>query len=107
MGPGRSYSFSKACVNALTHLLARDNPGLVVNCVCPGWVATDMGKQVGRPPKTPEEGSRVVFRAGFGDLAFPAEEGEGGMRGAGGDVTGRYWANESVRSRGEGGVMPW
>lgn len=79
-------------MNALTHLLARDNPGLIINAVCPGWVATDMGAQIGRPPKKPEEGARVPFRVGFGDI---------------GGVTGRYWANDSVRSREEGKVQEW
>lgn len=92
VGPGRSYSVSKACVNAITHMLARDNPELTINAVCPGWVATDMGAQIGRPPKKPEEGARVPFRVAFGDI---------------GGVTGRYWANDSVRSREEGRVQEW
>ena len=79
-------------VNGMTQLLARDNPGLTINAVCPGWVATDMGKQIGRPPKTAEEGARVPFRVAFGEL---------------GGVTGRYWANDSVRSREEGRVQEW
>ena len=40
--PGRAYAFSKACVNALTRILARENPSLLINACCPGWVKTEM-----------------------------------------------------------------
>jgi NAD(P)-dependent dehydrogenase (short-subunit alcohol dehydrogenase family) len=46
-----AYSLSKAALNALTLMLAdalrRDR--VLVNAVCPGWVATDMGGAGGRP----------------------------------------------------------
>jgi NAD(P)-dependent dehydrogenase (short-subunit alcohol dehydrogenase family) len=46
-----AYSLSKAALNALTLMLAdalrRDR--VLVNAVCPGWVATDMGGGGGRP----------------------------------------------------------
>ncbi|KAL8964546.1 MAG: hypothetical protein Q9183_004379 [Haloplaca sp. 2 TL-2023] len=48
----QAYSVSKAATNALTAVLARENPGLTINCCCPGWVDTDMGNLMGRPPKT-------------------------------------------------------
>jgi NAD(P)-dependent dehydrogenase (short-subunit alcohol dehydrogenase family) len=46
-----AYSLSKAALNALTLLLARDLRGtpITVNAVCPGWVATEMGGAGGRP----------------------------------------------------------
>ncbi|KAI7565066.1 hypothetical protein KC317_g6622, partial [Hortaea werneckii] len=70
--PQRSYSISKSLVNALTALLARENPKLAINCCCPGWIATDMGRLVGSgnlsPPKTPEQGAAIPVRLGFGDI---------------------------------------
>ncbi|KAL8867600.1 MAG: hypothetical protein Q9174_005558 [Haloplaca sp. 1 TL-2023] len=48
----QAYSVSKAATNALTAALSRENPGLTINCCCPGWVDTDMGNLMGRPPKT-------------------------------------------------------
>jgi NAD(P)-dependent dehydrogenase (short-subunit alcohol dehydrogenase family) len=46
-----AYSVSKAALNALTRLLAAElyGDGVLVNSVCPGWVATDMGGPGGRP----------------------------------------------------------
>jgi carbonyl reductase 1 len=79
-------------VNALTRILAKDHPGLIINACCPGWVKTDMGVQIGRAPKTPEDGAKIPVRLAFGDI---------------GGVTGRYWANSSVRSREEGEVQEW
>jgi NAD(P)-dependent dehydrogenase (short-subunit alcohol dehydrogenase family) len=50
MGDGApAYSISKAALNALTLMLADALPGVLVNAVCPGWVATDMGGPGGRP----------------------------------------------------------
>src|SRR2546426_9900337 len=52
MGGGTpAYSLSKAALNALTRMLAAElrEDGILVNAVCPGWVATDMGGAGGRP----------------------------------------------------------
>ena len=52
MGAGTpAYSISKAALNALTRILAAElrHDGVLVNAVCPGWVATDMGGAGGRP----------------------------------------------------------
>jgi NAD(P)-dependent dehydrogenase (short-subunit alcohol dehydrogenase family) len=52
MGGGTpAYSVSKAALNALTRMLAAElRPDrILVNSVCPGWIATDMGGPGGRP----------------------------------------------------------
>jgi NAD(P)-dependent dehydrogenase (short-subunit alcohol dehydrogenase family) len=52
MGAGTpAYSVSKAALNAMTRILAAElrDDGVLVNSVCPGWVATDMGGPGGRP----------------------------------------------------------
>jgi NAD(P)-dependent dehydrogenase (short-subunit alcohol dehydrogenase family) len=52
MGGGTpAYSISKVALNALTLMLADElrAEGILVNAVCPGWVATDMGGPGGRP----------------------------------------------------------
>jgi len=88
----KAYSVSKACVNSFTGILARQNPDLTINCCCPGWVDTGMGSMMGRPPKKTEDGARIPVRLAVGDV-------EG--------VSGRYWANDSIRSREEGRVQEW
>jgi NAD(P)-dependent dehydrogenase (short-subunit alcohol dehydrogenase family) len=52
MGGGTpAYRTSKVALNALTRMLATElrGGGILVNSVCPGWVATDMGGAGGRP----------------------------------------------------------
>jgi NAD(P)-dependent dehydrogenase (short-subunit alcohol dehydrogenase family) len=46
-----AYRISKTGLNALTRMLAGElgGEGFLVNSVCPGWVATDMGGRGGRP----------------------------------------------------------
>ena len=52
MGGGTpAYRTSKAALNALTRILAAElrSERVLVNAICPGWVATDMGGAGGRP----------------------------------------------------------
>jgi NAD(P)-dependent dehydrogenase (short-subunit alcohol dehydrogenase family) len=63
MGGGApAYRVSKTALNALTRILAAElrGDGVLVNSVCPGWVATDMGGGGGRPV---EEGAASVMWA--------------------------------------------
>jgi len=64
MGGGTpAYSLSKAALNALTRMLAAElrTQRILVNAVCPGWVATDMGGKGGRP--VAEGAASVVWAA--------------------------------------------
>jgi NAD(P)-dependent dehydrogenase (short-subunit alcohol dehydrogenase family) len=68
MGGGApTYSVSKAALNALTRLLASElrRDRILVNSVCPGWVATDMGGPGGRP--VAEGAASVVWAATLPD----------------------------------------
>jgi NAD(P)-dependent dehydrogenase (short-subunit alcohol dehydrogenase family) len=55
-----AYAVSKAALNALTRLLAGElaRDRVLVNAVCPGWIATDMGGAGGAPV---ELGARRVI----------------------------------------------
>jgi len=55
---GEAYGVSKACVNAYTYLLAKANPGLLVNSVTPGYIMTDLTRGMGATG-TPEKGARI------------------------------------------------
>ena len=78
---GSPYGLSKACANALTIHLARENPQFVINACTPGFIATDLTlrylDQSGKRPeemgmKSPREGaSSAIF------LLFGEPEGSG------------------------------
>jgi NAD(P)-dependent dehydrogenase (short-subunit alcohol dehydrogenase family) len=68
MGGGTpAYKISKVSLNALTRMLAAElrGDGVLVNSVCPGWVATDMGGGGGRPVRDGAAG--VVWAATLPD----------------------------------------
>ena len=88
----QSYSVSKACMNAFTAVLAKENPDITINACCPGWVATDMGSIMGKAPKSPEDGAKIPIRLAFDNLK---------------GVNGRYWGNDSISDTGSGKVQEW
>jgi NAD(P)-dependent dehydrogenase (short-subunit alcohol dehydrogenase family) len=62
VGHTPAYSVSKLALNGLTRMLAVElrSSGVLVNAVCPGWVATDMGGPGGRRV---EDGARGIIWA--------------------------------------------
>lgn len=106
--PPKSYQVSKALINALTVVLARENPDVAINCCCPGWVNTDMGHQVGEPPKTLEEGAHIPVRLAIGELGNKGDQDGGLERGESErKVSGRYFGNDGVSDRGWGRAREW
>ena len=66
-GGAPAYRVSKAALNALTRTLASElrRDRVLVNAICPGWVATDMGGAGGRPVEDGAAG--VVWAATLPD----------------------------------------
>ena len=65
-GTTPAYSLSKLALNGLTRMMAAEwkDQGILVNAVCPGWTATDMGGG-GRP--VPEGAKGIVWAATLPD----------------------------------------
>ncbi|KAI3719431.1 hypothetical protein L6452_20329 [Arctium lappa] len=55
-----AYTLSKAAMNAYTRLIAKKNPSFIINCVCPGYVKTDINYFLGH--LNVEEGAHSVVR---------------------------------------------
>ncbi|CAA3020940.1 (+)-neomenthol dehydrogenase-like [Olea europaea subsp. europaea] len=67
-----AYILSKAAMNAYTRILAKNYPNFRVNCVCPGYVKTDINYNTGI--LTVEEGAESPVR-----LALLPDDGPSGM----------------------------
>jgi NAD(P)-dependent dehydrogenase (short-subunit alcohol dehydrogenase family) len=76
IGNGSAYGLSKACLNAYTICLARENPDLTINACTPGFIETDMtrpmAKKRGKDPeevgmKPPEKGTTAQMFLLFGE----------------------------------------
>lgn len=91
LGQGEPYGLSKACANAYTSILARENPGYRINACTPGFIETDMTRpwaaaqnkapaEMGMKP--PAAGARAPMFLLFG-------EPEG---------SGRYYGSDAKRS---------
>ncbi|KZT59766.1 oxidoreductase [Calocera cornea HHB12733] len=79
--PENAYRVSKMGMTGFSSVLAKENPGILVNACCPGWVKTDMAPM---GTKTPEEGARTPALLAVGDI---------------GGRTGRFWR--------DGAEVPW
>nr|POE56960.1 (+)-neomenthol dehydrogenase [Quercus suber] len=55
-----AYIVSKAVLNAYTRILAKKYPSFCINCLCPGYVNTDINFHLG--PLTAEESAKRVLR---------------------------------------------
>ncbi|KAF1918265.1 hypothetical protein BDU57DRAFT_514948 [Ampelomyces quisqualis] len=103
----RSYKVSKALINTLTVVLAQQNPKVMINSCCPGWVDTEMGRQgQGRPPKTPEQGAQTAVRCAIGDLG-PGGDKDGALGQDSDEVSGKFYENESIVVVGWGKSKLW
>ncbi|CAI9765228.1 unnamed protein product [Fraxinus pennsylvanica] len=67
-----AYMLSKAAMNAYTRILAKKHPNFQVNCVCPGFVKTDINYNTGI--LTVEEGAESPVR-----LALLPDDGPSGL----------------------------
>lgn len=91
LGSAEPYGLSKACANAYTVLLARENPSLRINACTPGFIETDLTRPFaearGKSPqdmgmKPPSAGARSPMFLLFGE-----PEGNG-----------RYYGSDALRS---------
>lgn len=55
-----AYKLSKAALNAYTRILARTHGSIMINCVCPGFVKTEINGQAGH--LTVEQGGASPVR---------------------------------------------
>ena len=66
---GLAYPSSKAAVNMLTSQYAKAYPDMRINCVDPGYTATDFNGHSG--PQSVEEGAEIIVRMACIDASGP------------------------------------
>ena len=66
---GLQYPASKAALNMLTTQYAKAQPAMRVNCVDPGYTATDFNFHRGQ--KTVEQGAEIIVRMALLDRSGP------------------------------------
>ena len=54
-----AYMLSKALLNAYTVLHSKAEPGLVINCCCPGFIGTDLNPTLGAASRTVDQGAHM------------------------------------------------
>ncbi len=91
LGIGSAYGISKACTNAYSIYLARENPKLTINACTPGFIETDLTRPMAEANsntpaemgmKSPEEGASASVFLLMGNLSG----------------SGHYYGSDCVRS---------
>jgi (+)-neomenthol dehydrogenase len=64
------YKLSKAAINAYTRIMAKRNPNVAINCICPGYVKTDMTCNSGGI--TPSEAAHALVKVVTAESGGPS-----------------------------------
>jgi len=90
-GIGSAYGISKACTNAFSIYLARENPKLVINACTPGFIETDLTRPIAESySKTPTEMGMKSPEEGASACVFLLMGNPSG--------SGHYYGSDCVRS---------
>ena len=90
-GIGSAYGISKACTNAYSIYLARENPKLTINACTPGFIETDLTRPIAEAnSKTPAEMGMKSTEDGASASVFLSMGNPGG--------SGHYYGSDCVRS---------
>ena len=90
-GIGSAYGISKACTNAYSIYLARDNPKLTINACTPGFIETDLTRPMAEAnSKTPAEMGMKSPEEGASASVFLLMGNPSG--------SGHYYGSDCVRS---------
>ena len=77
------YTMSKAALNAYTRMLAKKYPNFRINCLCPGFVKTDLNQNTGFI--SVDDGAETPVR-----LALLPDDGPSGLFFSGGEPN-SFW----------------